>query len=419
LKSKEAIFPFEDRLRRLPGDQGGSVLLLTGLMAFVIAIATLIALDTSQAIYSRIIAQNAVDAAAETGALWQARGLNMLQNLNNDHYLFNVGVWDIESAAMGYCTGSIGAIADMWSTCADPFTFEACPGAIENAESHCSACSFAITCNNTQTSYASLCQAWQEAIAVAIPILADAYASDAAQDAGADDINTVFAQYPGGDLLEAKTLEDPLTYARTISPTSTFLNQQMTSGSYFPWNWVLFGVPAIVVKAGFAADYTANAAACEADGLGSYDPSWSDPDKWGWSDSYSRGVPGNMQWIAGKKNQSELANLGALRWMNGGSPPADVQYSFLNQQNLAMYTGSALNSSSLMIPAFIAVAGSQAEPPLNSNHVQAEGKDVWDSAIPEIDLIARDLPAADSAPKLTTANDPFLGTTGSDTNIFH
>ena len=113
MNTRDTIFPFEGRMKGLPQDQGGSVLLLTGMMSFLAAILALMALDTSQAIYNRIIAQNAVDGAAKTGALWQARGLNMLQTLNNAHYVFNAGIYVAEQAALFACDLTpLDALAD-------------------------------------------------------------------------------------------------------------------------------------------------------------------------------------------------------------------------------------------------------------------------------------------------------------------
>ena len=62
-------------------------------------------------------------------------------------------------------------------------------------------------------------------------------------------------------------------------------------------------------------------------------------------------------------NQTELAGLGMLRWLNGGQQtPTTMHYSFMNQDNLPWYMEGRLNSASpLQIPAFIALASSQVE----------------------------------------------------------
>jgi hypothetical protein len=61
-------------------------MVLTAVMAFVLSIMGISTLSTTKMIYDRIRAQNAVDAAADAFALWQARGLNMAQAQNDLHY---------------------------------------------------------------------------------------------------------------------------------------------------------------------------------------------------------------------------------------------------------------------------------------------------------------------------------------------
>ena len=77
------------KLENVRSDQRGSVTLLCGMMVFVATMFGIIAMDTSMAIHNRILAQNAVDSAADSAALWQARFCNLEQNLNNLHYTFD------------------------------------------------------------------------------------------------------------------------------------------------------------------------------------------------------------------------------------------------------------------------------------------------------------------------------------------
>jgi len=74
------------RSRALPRDDKAQVLILTGFMTFVAAIMAVATITSGQMIYDRIRAQNAVDAAADTFAAFQARGLNAAQHLNDVHY---------------------------------------------------------------------------------------------------------------------------------------------------------------------------------------------------------------------------------------------------------------------------------------------------------------------------------------------
>src|ERR1700723_2974000 len=101
----------EKKIRQLRGDEGGSVLLLSGMMSFLIAIMALYAVDTSQAVYNRITSQNAADSAAETAALWQARGLNVEQQLNDFHYIFNETLFGVEFGELATCLAADAAVA--------------------------------------------------------------------------------------------------------------------------------------------------------------------------------------------------------------------------------------------------------------------------------------------------------------------
>ncbi len=94
------------RARALRSDDRGQVMLLSGMMVFVVLIMTIFTFDTGKAIYNRIIAQNAVDSAADAAALWQARGCNLLQHLNNLHYNVNVAIYILESAALISCVAA-------------------------------------------------------------------------------------------------------------------------------------------------------------------------------------------------------------------------------------------------------------------------------------------------------------------------
>ncbi|MFT5495554.1 MAG: hypothetical protein ACI9TH_000945 [Kiritimatiellia bacterium] len=73
--------------RKVQSDESGNLLVLTGIMTFVFMVFAFSTLFTAEAIYNRIMIQNAVDSAADSAVLWQARGLNLIQHLNNFHYI--------------------------------------------------------------------------------------------------------------------------------------------------------------------------------------------------------------------------------------------------------------------------------------------------------------------------------------------
>lgn len=74
------------RLFRLGEDDRGAVFWF-GLVILFMALAVFsMTYDTSRFIEKKMIAQNAADAAALEMAVWQSRGLNMIQEINNDIY---------------------------------------------------------------------------------------------------------------------------------------------------------------------------------------------------------------------------------------------------------------------------------------------------------------------------------------------
>jgi hypothetical protein len=228
----------------------------------------------------------------------------------------------------------------------------------------------------------------QAAITDVFPLLELTYANGVAQNSGAGDLLTIIPQYsqqllgiigiplPSG--ISGSFLSSlPSIYAYPINALDPLdalsLHAVETAGSSMPWQWPEW------LKGTALAEWEVGKIVCQADPwqFGSWDGSFSDhddtsDDHWGWDDSYYAGHPGFLTWIAGTAQQGDLAGIGQIRWLAGGSPPADVQYTFLKQSNLQMYEGSAFidqQSSAgygtpgapLMLPAFIAVASSQVE----------------------------------------------------------
>jgi hypothetical protein len=94
------------KMESVRSDERGSLTLLAGMMVFLVTIFAIIAFDTNKAIYNRIVAQNAVDAAADSAALWQARGCNLEQMLNNLHYDVDIAACAAEGVATAGCVAS-------------------------------------------------------------------------------------------------------------------------------------------------------------------------------------------------------------------------------------------------------------------------------------------------------------------------
>ncbi len=86
------VSPME-RARGLRRNDSAQALLLSGFMAFLLVVFMIFAMNASEEIYRRLQIQNASDAAADVAALWQARGVNMVQSLDNAHYVFNAALY--------------------------------------------------------------------------------------------------------------------------------------------------------------------------------------------------------------------------------------------------------------------------------------------------------------------------------------
>lgn len=117
-----------ERARGLRRDDSAQALLLSGFMVFLLVVFMLFAVNTSQSVYRRIRNQNAADAAADAAALWQARGINMLQSLVNQHYMFDAAMYlpmimicfhCLKTWSPCTCCASVVCLAANWSACSD------------------------------------------------------------------------------------------------------------------------------------------------------------------------------------------------------------------------------------------------------------------------------------------------------------
>lgn len=336
------LYPFLSRTRCLSRDDGGAVLLLSAMMIFLVAIFGMITMNTNKAVYNRVVTQNAVDSAADAAALWQARGCNLLQHLNNIHHDADVVFYTLEAASLATCI-----IAPFYPV-------------------FCASCSLAPVWDATQEGFVGVLMPLQEAIADATPIVAFIYANAAAAGSGADPVLSVGVDYVGDFLARfglsgsiggaSDTVSTMLgsipIYAVPLDPASLSLYVERKKGKKAPWHfakWLTY-VPRGAAKA------------C---------PSFIDdlPEEWGWDDDYFYGNPGWMTWVAGKVHQHELLDLGDLRWFNGGREASGNVRS-------AMYSGPARGNGLLQIPAFLGIASSQVEgePVVSYGEADARGR---------------------------------------------
>lgn len=373
-----ARFGLPAKVAALRSDERGSIMLLAAMMVFVTTMFAVIAFDTNQAIYNRIIAQNAVDSAADSAALWQARGCNLVQLLNNLHYDVDIAACVAESVAAAACVVSVGLLVA-----------EVIPiiGQVAHAVriGTCIACDLLPVIDGAQQAFYTILMPIQEAIVQVTPFLAFANANVCAKGSGADPLlssvldavgsilSKLGLSVPGFDSIAGAIsggLDWVPIYAAPLDPSSLKLYVEKKDTDDLPWDF-----PSWVGEAGDIAgqigcsDMFYNSVKSGVESAG-----WDG--EWGWDDQYYFGNPGFMTWIAGKKKRDELLGLGNLRWLNGGTSPGEVDY-WMGQRNVRMYTGSSTSSGNkLTIPAFIALASSQVEgtPVISHGDVNAAGK---------------------------------------------
>jgi hypothetical protein len=412
------------RVEALRSDQRGSLSLLAGMMVFLVTIFAIIAFDTNMAIYNRIISQNAVDAAADSAALWQARGCNLLQELNNIHYTGDTVLCVAETAAGVSCVLADASFIAEVALEASLFLSEFAPIAEAARWGFCEVCDTLPYLDIFQNIFYAAVMNAEKGIVELTPYVAFGYANAAAQGCGADTIGAVVPQYlaslsssvsgliPGlsgiGSLISSITgpissfLGSIPIYAAPLDPDDFGLFDPASKGLYVtrrdndsnpPLAW-----PDWVGQAGeIAGDIGCSSESADVPpGLpeafligvplpgpdfispkgGYFDDADSDhsdytkkdtpTQTWGWNDQYYFGWPGFSTWIAGKKEQDELLGLGNLSWLNGGMKNPDYNANGAAVSKVMYNTGSGVHNNTggfqpFKIPAFVAIASSQVQ----------------------------------------------------------
>lgn len=95
------------RARSFRGNDEAQVMVLTAVMVFVIMIFAINNLNTASAIFNRMQTQHAADAAADSFAAWQARGLNLAQHVNDVHWTLNIALYVGQKAN---CVARVGCV---------------------------------------------------------------------------------------------------------------------------------------------------------------------------------------------------------------------------------------------------------------------------------------------------------------------
>jgi hypothetical protein len=358
------------------------------MMVFLVTIFAIVAFDTNKAIYNRIIAQNAVDSAADSAALWQARFCNVEQQLNNLHYTVDEAMCIAEGVSTVMCGAAVPLEVIQNIPFCDPEAEIAYAAA-------CVLCDFLPAEDHAQHIFydalVGKSSSVQELIADAAPFLVFANADACAYGSGANNIFDAAIQtateyfsdgvsmIPGADSSSltgalssinsavGSTLGQIPIYAFPLNPTALSLDVNPTNNDQLPEKW-----PSDVPYAGNILgligceefEYPYEDAASEVD----YDPNGDESHSgdtsrmgsgddyhptWGWNDQYEYGNPGYMTWIAGVTNAPEILGLGNLVWLN----------SYQSTVPTSMYWGSATTNPPVpfSIPSYIAIASSQVE----------------------------------------------------------
>jgi hypothetical protein len=287
------------RVRGFSGDEEGSVLLLSGMMMFVVTIFALTTINISESYYKKIQVQVAVDAAAESAALWQARGLNLAQHVNNLHYKVN----------------AIAAVSEIL-TCCSGCILQFIPWTAAAGKALCKVCPYI---DQAQQKFAEVVNIVHEVIDVLFPIITFLNANEHARVNGADEIGLAAQDYFQEAFSEIQFLDTLLNnglvsgllnlvgslpvYAVPLDPTSILLDLTKKNGEHFPYD--LGAGNTVLAVCGTC---------CTA--LNGGDPG----DDWGWDDDWRYAGVGYMTWMAGIRTgarstgEKELTGIGHMDW---------------------------------------------------------------------------------------------------------
>lgn len=333
------------RAKNIRGDESGQIVLLSGVMVFLVVILTIITFDTTKAICNRITAQNSVDAAADAAALWQARGCNLLQHLNNIHYDVNAGAIIAETAAL--CSCIVAPYLRYVPYVGKALWFGAC-----------CICWMAPGIDTAQEGFASVVEDMQSGITEVFPGVVLAQASAAAKGSGASELGEAAPQYakdmlnklgvPGADAIGslADALKGIPLFAFPLDTGSVDLNveKKQAGENDMPWSFPESIVGELRSLAEEGADSCWGVPVDQCDG---------------WQDNFFKGHPGFMTWIAGTAGQDELLGIGDHNWLSGGR----ADEAAMEENSRVFYSPDSVKSgaSTLTIPAFMAIASSQIE----------------------------------------------------------
>ncbi len=348
------------RARRIRGDEQGQVIVLTAVMVFVVVIMAMITLNTSTGIYNRMRTQNAADAAADAFAVWQARGLNVVQHLNDLHYTANWVLYVAETVGCGarILCGPLMALNFTPCGCGYPACRLCCQIAnpiCEYSDQAQDIVSDAILGVQGFMNYAAPLSGLVAADAVAKANGADPILEVAGELV--DDVLGMLGIPDGiGDIVgELGSVIDlhvlPLNFDdRAITLNIYEKDPKPTSA---PWRLDQNAMRTVVLLGDASCLLCGNSPIVD-----------DDTDGWGWEDTFYCGFPSYNTWVAGKKRWDivgRLRRVAALNPDRGNATPEMDMYWFQDDYGTFKPSGYTPSGDDPINPPLLAFASSQVE----------------------------------------------------------
>ncbi len=395
------LLPME-RARGLRRDDNGQVIVLTAVMVFMAVIMGIMTTNTSLMLFNRVRAQNAVDAAADSFAAYQARGLNLSQHLNDLHFIANAVLM-----GLSILNWTVRILCPVAALRPPPVFFDyafyrqCCSTLVDTGEG----------IDTVQNVVAQAILGAQSAINVIFPIVGALSANRLAQANGADPILQWLPELIGSilgafglNVGSVQSITDTISGFGANIPVYTFplkpgqlisLNteEKDPKPGYPPWDTMGI-IQGLVVASDISCALAGSIASTSA------------PDhEWGWSDTqiissseqgdtYYCGGPSYNTWIAGKARHTVIPErLFTLAWLNPNmsTPEQEIGYHAFEDDypEFRYRTGtdqfesapffaiasSQVGGSPLMETSFISNFEEYAKPELISVHIGEPGSD--------------------------------------------
>ena len=189
------------RARALRNDESGQVFLVSGFMVFLCAIFLITTVNTSESVYRKIMIQNSVDAVTDTVVAWQARGVNLMQHLNNLHHEINAILYPIELLTCCTCIAQAATCVAGCALSVSIILSAAAPAVIAAAQVMRTVClEICPLVDNIQFAVATIIYQIQQFIAGKWAVFALLSANNLARENGADGLEGAMKQYAGKNM---------------------------------------------------------------------------------------------------------------------------------------------------------------------------------------------------------------------------